>query len=285
MQIIAKVIDYEISKRDLDRECSKVQAELEESGKLHALNRLIDRCLLLAQAIQAGCCISEMEYDDALLELIENEEPLGLSSEAIQDLSGGEIETMLRRQLIIKKYLQSLYKTDLPVTSEKLREFYDENMKIFETPEKVRCSHILLRWQANETALTAREIRAKIHTAEDFNHLCREYSDCPSNATCGDLGWFSKGLMVPEIDEVAFSLQLNEISQPFASPHGYHILMLTDRQEACFIPFEEIQDSLQAHLQQIEREYVIRKHVAFLRQQYADSIIIYESDLAVSHNS
>lgn len=276
MQIVARVIEQEISRRDLDRECAKLGASYEEKSLTQALNRLIDRCLLLVKATQAGFKVSDDEYDNALLELIDEEEPLGLSSSAIQELTAHELETLLKRQLIIKKYIQSLCPVGLPATTEKLKEFYEENKEIFTRPEQVHCAHILIKGLDENSMQKAAEIRSSISDKDDFGHYCKECSDCPSVDTCGDLGWFPKGKMIPEIDSIAFNLKLDEVSEPFKSVYGYHILMLINRREKQIIPFEEIQDSLQARLQQIEREYLITKHVAELRAQYASAIIVYD---------
>jgi len=279
MQIVAKVIDFEISKRDLEREIAKLMAKNQDKAILQALNLLIDRCLLFAKALQEGIKVSDEEYDNALLDLIEQDEPLGLSSSDIQELTARELETLLRRQLIIKKYVQALCPDDLPITSEKMKEFYEEHIDIFNRPPSVHCSHILIKGDTEKLLDKVTQIREDIHNAQDFIRLSKEYSDCPSNASCGDLGWFPKGKMISEIDEVAFAMQVGEISQPFKSAYGFHILMLIERKEQESIPFNEIRESLYARLQQLEKEFVLSKHVADLRNQFADSIIIYAPEL------
>jgi hypothetical protein len=80
MQIVAKVIEFEISRRDLERECAKLNLPDNQQSLMQALERLIDRCLLLSQANQLGIEISDEEYDAALLELIEEDEPFGLKA-------------------------------------------------------------------------------------------------------------------------------------------------------------------------------------------------------------
>ena len=145
--------------------------------------------------------------------------------------------------------------------------------------EQVRCSHILISNTKKDAKALAEEIRKKIHNAEDFGYYCKEYSDCLSNSSCGDLGWFSRGIMIPEIEEVAFALKVGEISQPFPSKYGYHILLKTGHSEKDYIPFEEIKDSLYARVQQIEKEYLLIRHLAELHKQYAAKIIIYKEYL------
>lgn len=275
MQIIAKVLEYEISQSDIERECAKLKDEDSLRVSALALQHLIDRCLLLSKAIKSGIEITDREYDSAIMELIETENPFGLSSSDIQFLAAQEIEILLRRHLLIKKYVQTLYPDDLPLTAERLRELYAEHPDIFISPEKLRLSHILFSGQDLETERKAMEIRAAIKHADDFIRYSHDCSDCPSNTSGGDLGWITRGKLTQAMDEIAFSLELGEISPVFKSPFGYHILMLTEQKPARQIPFSEIESSLQARIIQLEREYILSKHVAELRKEFASQIIIH----------
>lgn len=63
----------------------------------------------------------------------------------------------------------------------------------------------------------------------DFAVLAKEYSQDPSSsANGGDLGFFEKGRMVPEFEEVAFKLKKGEVSKPVKTVYGYHIIKVTD---------------------------------------------------------
>ncbi|GAB1367359.1 MAG TPA: peptidylprolyl isomerase [Candidatus Cloacimonas sp.] len=279
MQIVAKVIEFEISRRDLERECAKLNLPDNQQSLMQALERLIDRCLLLSQANQLGIEISDEEYDAALLELIEEDEPFGLKGSDLQVLTAQELEILLRRRLTIKKYVQVLCPDSLPLTTDKLREFYNENKEFFVKPQQVHCAHILIRGLGVSAKQKAETIRSEIKNERDFADYCMECSECPSSSDCGDLGWFERGKMLPEIDKIAFSLQLGEISQPFTSQYGYHILMLLDKREPEYVPFEEIKDSLYARLQQIEKEYLLSKHVSELRSKFAQAIVIFRDAL------
>jgi parvulin-like peptidyl-prolyl isomerase len=271
VQIIAKVVSQKIFDKDVVREMAC------GGSSEQALKRLIDRCLLLEQADRKGLKVSDEEFDIALMEVLDEEEPFGLPAGQLQDMDALEMETLIRRNILIRKYLAGIYPEDRPIEESKLKELYDEQIQNFCSEEMVRCSHILIQGESALERIT--EIRAQISDPEDFRAYCKDCSYCPSNKCCGDLGYFPKGKLFPEIDEVAFSLKMNEISMPFASPEGYHILMLTDRKCKAPIPFEDIRESLAAQIRQMEREYFLMRHIAELYEEYKEQILVFEDAL------
>jgi peptidyl-prolyl cis-trans isomerase SurA len=73
-------------------------------------------------------------------------------------------------------------------------------------------------------------IRDRILRGEDFSELAKQYSDDPSvTYNGGNMGWVGRGQMVPEYEATAFRLEKNEISQPFETEYGFHIMQLLDR--------------------------------------------------------
>ena len=83
----------------------------------------------------------------------------------------------------------------------------------------IRCSHILVKNKA-----AAEEILAKLKNGEDFAKLAGEYSIDGSRRRGGDLGDFTRGVMVREFEEAAFSLQKGEVSGIVKTQFGYHII-------------------------------------------------------------
>ena len=101
--------------------------------------------------------------------------------------------------------------------------------------DKVSASHILIMHKESNNSrsdISKNEAKKKIDNIHKeilegkltFPDAAVKYSDCPSGQTGGGLGEFGKGMMVKAFEDVAFSLKLKQISDPFESEFGYHIV-------------------------------------------------------------
>jgi parvulin-like peptidyl-prolyl isomerase len=110
----------------------------------------------------------------------------------------------------------------------------------------IRASHIVKNVDENtteEAALAAiREIQPRL-TADNFAELANEFSDCRGNG--GDLGYFPRGQMVDEFDDVVFALEPGQTSDVFRTPFGYHIARVVDRRPAGVRPFPEVKQEIE----------------------------------------
>lgn len=126
---------------------------------------------------------------------------------------------------------------DVTVTESEIEEYYDANEEEFERGASARVTIAVLPKApsaADSAAALAkvRELRAEILAGADFAEVAARESDDPgSSAQGGDLGTFTRGQMVPAFDEVAFSLPIGEISEPIATPFGYHLIQVQERTE------------------------------------------------------
>lgn len=90
--------------------------------------------------------------------------------------------------------------------------------------KEVRACHILVK-----TKEQAEQIRQEIVNGRNFAAAAQQYSICPSGAEGGDLGYFTKGQMVPAFEYAAWNLPIGEVSQPVETEFGWHLILVTDK--------------------------------------------------------
>lgn len=137
-----------------------------------------------------------------------------------------------------------------------------------------RARHILLKPDAIRDAEATRGelqlLRDRIAAGGDFAELARAHSEDPASAVDGgDLGWFGPGVMVPAFQEVVDSLRRGELSQPFRSSFGWHVVELLDRRDS-----DETEEVLQSEARQAVRERKAEEEVElWLRQLRSEAFV------------
>lgn len=125
------------------------------------------------------------------------------------------------------------------VSDAEAKKFYDSQVGGTK-PEEVRARHILV-----ESKDEARELFEKVAYGTDFAELAKQHSKDPgSKDQGGDLGYFSKGQMVPQFEEAAFKLQKGEVSQPFETQFGWHIIKVDDKRTGQAVPFDAVKERI-----------------------------------------
>lgn len=150
------------------------------------------------------------------------------------------------------------------------RAFYDAHPELFTTEEHVRAAHIVrhcadnaLEEHAAHTEL--KDVREEIASGKPFESFTRSHSDCPDEEA--DLGYFSRGMMVPEFEEVVFSMKPGEVSDVFKTPFGLHIAKVLDHIPAKPRGFEEVKDEVRRHLYEQAENARIDAYTAELKEK------------------
>ena len=124
------------------------------------------------------------------------------------------------------------------------KKLYDGLVGTAKPEEEVRARHILV-----ESKDKARDLYEKLAHGSDFAQLAKEHSKDPgSKDQGGELGFFTRGQMVPQFEEAAFKLKKGEIGEPFQSQFGWHIVRVDDRRQRSAPPFETVKDRLVADM-------------------------------------
>ncbi len=253
----------------------EIDEEQREAIEEQLLDQLIARELLLQDGEDRGIAPSDDEVS-AQLEQIRSQFP---NEEAFQEaleqqnLTLEEIESDIAEQIIIEEILQGDVLADAGVGEDAAREFYEENPELFETPPQIRASHILVLTQGMDDAERedARDeierIQQELEAGADFAELAREYSEDGTAQQGGDLGFFSRGQMVPEFEEAAFDLEVGETSGIVETQFGYHLIQKTDESEEGVQDFEEALPQIEQFLGQQEQQQLFETYIDELREQ------------------
>ncbi len=141
-----------------------------------------------------------------------------------------------------------------PAFAKRVSDYFASNKTEFETKEQVKASHILLRAAANDEAAFGKakekaEAVLKRLQNEDFAKVAGQVSEDPgSKLKSGDLGYFSRGQMVKEFEDVAFTLAAGTVSGLVKTAYGFHIIKVLDKKAATTTSAEKAQPEIASKL-------------------------------------
>ncbi|MDD2336064.1 MAG: peptidylprolyl isomerase [Geobacteraceae bacterium] len=243
--ILAEVNGIAITTQDFKNEVDRLPAYLKPmvqspEGKKELLDSMVVREIILEQAKKDGVDKSKDVAD------------------RLEDL---------RKRLIVETYLKKKVEQEAQISDADLKKFYDENKDKFKTGEQVRASHILVK-----TEKEAQDILAQLKSGANFEDLAKKYSTDATAAKGGDLGWFSKGAMVPEFDKVVFGLKEGQLSGIVKTQFGYHIIKVTGVRPAGIRAFDEVKEQIKSTLLPSKQQEIFQKMKEDLKKNAKVSI-------------
>lgn len=188
------------------------------------------------------------------LQLIPEEERMAIIGQALIDMQvianaaeAAEIDQLpafkeqmrfLRLQTLRDVYFQE--KIEKSISEDDVRKVYDETYEDFESTPEIQVSHILV-----DTEDAALDIIKQLDEGADFAELAKEHSIGPSAGKGGDLGFFSKGQMVPEFEESAFALKKGQYTKtPVQTQFGWHVILLHEQRTQPVPTFESVEPQI-----------------------------------------
>ncbi len=254
-----------ISTETLERKVGEAFAKLLAGGnrpdpdrlKKDVLETLINNELLYQESVRGGYGPSELKVE---MQFSNIKGQFGTEGEFLDMLSkrgytADELREELGKIMAIDDYISGEVATGLDVTDGEIRGYYDDNPNVFQEPESLRASHILImvedmtdEKQKKTAYRKIEDIKKKIDKGEPFESLAKEYSECPSNAQGGDLGYFQRGQMVKPFEDAVFALEAGEISDIVETRFGYHLIKLVDKRPERTVQFEEVKSDIEQFL-------------------------------------
>lgn len=168
-----------------------------------------------------------------------------------------------KKLTLINMLLEQELKNLQPVTEKDAKDYYEKNKDQFIKPSEVRLSQIVVK---NEEE--AKKVYEKIDKGEDFGKIAKELSrDERTKANGGDIGFFKKGQLDPQIENLAFNLKKGQVSMPLNRKDGLYIFKITDV-KGTPIEFEQIKQQLTEQLKAKKQQDWFNSYIEELKKKY-----------------
>ncbi|MDX9822501.1 MAG: peptidylprolyl isomerase [Syntrophales bacterium] len=269
-RIVAVVNDEVITFSDLNEELDVIRQRtaatykgqdierLLAEARPHVLNRMVDRLLIGQEARKSGIVLKDEEVNEAIRDGLAQRkmriEDL-IASLAKEGVTLEEYRRELRDHLMKTKLVRREIRSKIMISDDEIGAYYQKHRDDYEGRETVRIQQILLpmpknadEGQIRTIRQEAEAIRQRLKEGEAFELLAGRYSQGPA-AAGGDIGFVEKGVMLPEVEAVAFNLKIGEISDVISSPVGFHIIRVTDKRGAGLKPIEAVREEIRRKIE------------------------------------
>jgi len=220
------------------------------------LKQMIDERLILLEGKRLGVTVGAEEVDAAISEIRKNySDAKSFEKMLIKEyVNFDQWKEMIKKKLLIDKVISQFVLSKVTILPEEINAYYVSQHDKFHRDEQVKARQILLREEID--AVKARE---RIREGEDFAAVARQVSQSPDSQEGGDLGFFSRGIMPPEFDEVVFTIKVGMLSEVVESPYGFHIFLVEDKRPALDLSLEDVQGQITEILKRARTEELYMK--------------------------
>jgi peptidyl-prolyl cis-trans isomerase C len=213
--VIAKVDGVDVTQSDLALALDNLDPQLaqlpEEQKKIAALSTVID-AKLIAQKAKAEKIDETADFKNRLEFIIDRE----------------------LHNAFFKKHVVDA------ITDAEVKARYDAEVAKLPPVEEVKARHILVK-----TEDEAKTIIKELGEGKDFAELAKAKSTDPNKSDGGDLGYFKKGMMVPEFEKAAFAMKKGDVSkEPVKTQFGFHVIKVEDKRTAPPPAFDQVKDQV-----------------------------------------
>lgn len=239
---LAKIGSVTITQEDVTREMKGLPPQIQKmfegpAGTEKFVEELVKKEILYQEAKKKG-----LENNDQYKKKVEDFKKLTL------------ISVLLEKEIEEKAKL----------SDKDVKDYYEAHKNELSGASQIRASHILVK---NEDE--AKKILEQLKKGGDFAKIAKEKSiDSGSAQNGGDLGFFSRGQMVPEFEKAAASLKKGELSGVVKTQYGYHIIKVTDRKEGSAVEFDKVKDLLTQKLTAEKQKELFDSYINTLKTTY-----------------
>jgi parvulin-like peptidyl-prolyl isomerase len=250
-----------------DLESRGVELTLEQRLELRerATETLIERYLVFQECRRLGLSPSAREIEEAARALTPRMDGVA-GCRAGTDLT--EFMREAKRRLIFERMIALWCAALRPPKSTEVRDYYRSHREQFRRPATVHASHLVRHKEGRDSEEVQAEmnaVRQRLLSGEAFAALAATCSDCPEND--GDLGFFARGIMVEEFDQVVFAAPLHEATPVFETRFGWHVAIVHDRRPEGIMELDEAAGPIAEALYRNKRDREVGRQLDALRRK------------------
>jgi parvulin-like peptidyl-prolyl isomerase len=248
-----------------------------EEMKKSLFNTLVDEALIEDRARDLDLVTNDKEVEDQIRRLKE-ENKVTTDAEfekalAASGLTLARLRDQLRNASTVQRVIGREVQSKVDLSDDALRVIYEREKETYRIPERVHLAEILISSGSDPAAALPRVAGAveALKSGAKFEDVVRRYSDGSTKDHGGDLGWVSRGELLPEIDKAVFALSVNAVSEPIPTKFGWHLVKVLEKSPVSYKPFSEVkaeilkreqetqfQKKLAEYLEKLKRDAVIR---------------------------
>jgi foldase protein PrsA len=182
-----------------------------------------------------------------------------------QGLSDAQARDIIRGNLV----QEGIYKkvtSDVKIDDKAVKDYYAKNKSQYGTPDTRVVRHVLVKDHA-----VAKRLYNQLKAGGDWNAIAKKYSQDPASKNQGGKMTATRGQLVPEFEEVAFSLGKNQVSIPIKTQYGWHVIQaLSKTKKGTTTPFDQVKEAIRQQLAQDGKNKEMEKWVADMRKDLKD---------------
>jgi peptidyl-prolyl cis-trans isomerase SurA len=229
------------------------------SSDREVLEQFLTEKLLEAEVREAGIIVTDNDVNRYIEQVKKNNR---LSDEDLNTALKRENQTLENYKVSVKAEIEKSELIDrqvrrkVTISDEDVERYYKLNANKYRTNDRAHIRHILLALDGNaapeqveRATAKAKELRQRIAAGADFATIARENSQGAGHADGGDIGWVKRGTLIPALEEIAFQkLSVGQVSEPFRTSMGVHIVKLEGRDPGNPVPLSSVAPRIKEEL-------------------------------------
>lgn len=256
--------------KERERRLSKLTSQM--------LDEMVNEELMVQAAEASKIEVEATEVQAALDEVKANNnlDDAGLAQVlAAQGYTVANYRQEVRRQLLRLRAVNQLVAPKVQVTEEDIQARYNQLKRRSEAVSAVSLSHILFKLPEHPTEQQLTEAKSKaakaierIQAKEEFAKVAAETSeDDSTKATGGQLGWFQRGSINPDWEQIVFSMEKGDVRGPVTGPQGLHVFQVTEVKQSELKPYADMREQLARELRRREMDKQTQAWMEELRKK------------------